>query len=52
MWGELWLAALLLYSHYQLSVREIAAVLEISESNVKVRLHRARQQFRKAYREA
>ena len=44
-------APLLLYSHYQLSVREIAAVLDISESNVKVRLHRARQQFREAYGE-
>ncbi|MFO7537864.1 MAG: RNA polymerase sigma factor [Chloroflexota bacterium] len=45
-------APLLLYSHYQLSVREVAAILEISESNVKIRLHRARQQFREAYGEA
>lgn len=44
-------APLLLYSHYDFSVREIAEALEISESAVKTRLFRARQMFREAYEE-
>jgi RNA polymerase sigma factor (sigma-70 family) len=42
-------APLILYGQYGLSVREIAEIMEISESNVKVRLHRARKLFRVAY---
>ncbi|MCP4424177.1 MAG: RNA polymerase sigma factor [Chloroflexi bacterium] len=42
-------AALILYSQYDLTVREMAEVLAISESNVKVRLHRARKLFQIAY---
>lgn len=42
-------APLLLFTHYELSVREIAGVLEISEAAVKTRLHRAREMFRNAY---
>jgi RNA polymerase sigma-70 factor (ECF subfamily) len=42
-------APLLLYSGYDFSVREIAETLEISESAVKTRLHRAREMFRKVY---
>jgi RNA polymerase sigma-70 factor (ECF subfamily) len=42
-------APLILYSQYGLSVREIAEILDIGESNVKVRLHRARKMFRIAY---
>lgn len=42
-------APLILYGQYGLNVREIAEVMEISESNVKVRLHRARKMFRVAY---
>ena len=42
-------AALVLYSQYDLSIRELAEVLEISESNAKVRLHRARKLFQSAY---
>jgi DNA-directed RNA polymerase specialized sigma24 family protein len=34
-----------------MSVREIAIALDISESNVKVRLHRAREKFRQIYEE-
>jgi RNA polymerase sigma-70 factor, ECF subfamily len=44
-------AVLLLYAHYEMSVREIAIALDISESNVKVRLHRAREKFRQIYEE-
>ncbi|MFZ0545466.1 MAG: RNA polymerase sigma factor [Candidatus Promineifilaceae bacterium] len=44
-------APLILYGQYELSVREIAEIMEISESNVKVRLHRARKMFRAAYGE-
>lgn len=44
-------APLLLYSHFGLSVREVAGALELSESAVKVRLHRARKMFRDAYSE-
>lgn len=33
---------IVLFAHHQLSIAEIAAVLKISESSVKVRLHRAR----------
>lgn len=40
---------LLLYSSYGFSVREIATTLELSESAVKVRLHRARERFRQLY---
>lgn len=42
-------APLLLYSHFGLSVREVADALDLSESAVKVRLHRARKMFRDAY---
>ncbi len=42
-------APLLLYSGYDFSVREIAEALEISESAVKTRLHRARELFRQVY---
>lgn len=42
-------APLLLYSHFGMSVREVAGALELSESAVKVRLHRARKMFRDAY---
>ncbi len=42
-------AALILYSQYDLNIRELAEILEISESNVKVRLHRARRLFQIAY---
>ncbi len=42
-------APLLLYSGYDFSVREIAEALDISESAVKTRLHRAREMFRKVY---
>ncbi len=42
-------APLLLYSGYDFSVREIAEALEISESAVKTRLHRAREMFRNVY---
>lgn len=42
-------ATLILYSQFDLSIREIAEVLEISESNVKIRLHRARKLFQAAY---
>ena len=39
--------ALVLREYVGMSYREISSVLGISESNVKVRLHRARQQFAK-----
>ena len=42
-------APLLLYSHFGLSVREVAGALDLSKSAVKVRLHRARKKFRDAY---
>lgn len=42
-------AALLLYSHYGLSVAEVAAALEIEPGAVKTRLYRARILFREAY---
>ncbi len=42
-------APLVLYGQYGLSVREIAEALDISQSNVKVRLHRARKMFRVKY---
>ncbi len=42
-------APLLLYSHYGLSVREVAEALEISPGAVKTRLHRAREMFRRAF---
>lgn len=44
-------APLLLYAHYDFSVREVAEALEISESAVKTRLFRAREMFREAYAE-
>ncbi len=40
---------LLLYSHYGLSVREVAQVVGISEGAVKTRLFRAREMFRQAF---
>jgi RNA polymerase sigma-70 factor (ECF subfamily) len=40
---------LVLYSQFDLSIREVAQALNLSESNVKVRLHRAREQFRQLY---
>ncbi|MGM0882348.1 MAG: RNA polymerase sigma factor [Bacillota bacterium] len=40
--GESSVKTLVLYAHYQLSIAEIANLLKISESAVKVRLHRAR----------
>jgi RNA polymerase sigma-70 factor (ECF subfamily) len=43
-------APLLLYSHYGLSVREVAEALDIKPGAVKTRLHRAREMFRKSYR--
>lgn len=42
-------AALILYSQYDLSIRELAEVLGISESNAKIRLHRARKLFQAVY---
>ncbi len=42
-------APLLLHSYYGFSVREVAALLELSEGNVKVQLHRAREMFRQSY---
>jgi RNA polymerase sigma-70 factor (ECF subfamily) len=44
-------APLLLFSYYEMSVREIADILEISPGAVKTRLHRAREQFRQVYGE-
>lgn len=44
-------APLLLYSSYGFSVREVAEALQLSESAVKVRLHRARERFRQLYTE-
>jgi RNA polymerase sigma-70 factor (ECF subfamily) len=42
-------AALLLYSHYGLSVAEVAEALGIEQGAVKTRLYRARIVFREAY---
>lgn len=42
---------LLLYSYDGLSVREVAAVLNLSEGAVKTRLFRAREMFRRAHEE-
>jgi RNA polymerase sigma-70 factor (ECF subfamily) len=42
-------APLLLYSHFDFSVREVAEALSISEGAVKTRLFRAREMFREAY---
>ena len=44
-------APLLLFSYYEMSVKEIATILEISQGAVKTRLHRAREQFRQVYGE-
>lgn len=43
-------APLLLYAHHGLSVAEVAAALRLSEAAVKMRLHRARIAFQRAYR--
>jgi len=45
-------APLLLYSQFDFSVREVAAVLGLSEGAVKTRLFRAREMFREAYEKA
>jgi RNA polymerase sigma-70 factor (ECF subfamily) len=42
---------IVLYVHHQLSILEIAALLKISESAVKVRLHRARIKVNASYKE-
>lgn len=42
-------APLLLFSYYGFTIREVAQMLDLSESAVKVRLHRARKMFRQAY---
>ncbi|WP_256761646.1 sigma-70 family RNA polymerase sigma factor [Cohnella sp. WQ 127256] len=39
-----------LFAHHQLSIAEIAVTLQISESAVKVRLHRARKQVNEKYK--
>lgn len=44
-------APLLLYAHYGLSVAEVAQALHMSEGAVKMRLLRARNQFRQVYEE-
>ena len=44
-------AVLLLYGHYGFRVREIACILNISESAVKMRLYRAREQLRLVLKE-
>jgi RNA polymerase sigma-70 factor (ECF subfamily) len=44
-------ATLILYGQFGLSIKEIAEIMELSESNVKVRLHRARKMFRAVWRE-
>ena len=44
-------APLLLYSHFDFTVREVAEALELSEGAVKTRLYRAREKFREAYSE-
>lgn len=43
-------AALLLYAHYGLRIAEIAEVLNLTEGAARMRLQRAREQFRLAYR--
>lgn len=45
-------APLLLFSHFDFSVREVAGALDLSESAVKTRLFRAREMFREAYEQA
>lgn len=42
---------LLLQNQFDFSVKEIAEILKLTESNVKVRLHRARHMFREAFAE-
>ncbi len=42
---------LLLFSQFDFSIKEIAELLNLTEPNVKVRLHRARQMFRQAFAE-
>lgn len=39
---------LILYAHYQLSIKEIANVLNVSEGTVKSRMHQARKKISKA----
>jgi len=43
-------AALLLYAHYGFRIAEIAEVLSLTEGAGRMRLQRAREQFRQAYR--
>ncbi len=43
-------APLLLHSHYGFKVAEVAEALQISEGAARMRLQRAREMFRKAYR--
>jgi RNA polymerase sigma-70 factor (ECF subfamily) len=42
-------APLLLYTHYGLTISEVAEALAISDGAVKTRLYRAREMFRQAY---
>jgi RNA polymerase sigma-70 factor (ECF subfamily) len=42
-------APLILFGQYGLSIRDIAEIMELSENNVKVRLHRARKMFKAVY---
>jgi RNA polymerase sigma-70 factor (ECF subfamily) len=42
---------IVLYAHHQLSIAEIAALMGLSESTVKVRLHRARNKVNKRLKE-
>jgi RNA polymerase sigma-70 factor, ECF subfamily len=43
-------APLLLYSHYGFKIAEVAEALRLSEGAARMRLQRAREMFRKAYR--
>lgn len=45
-------APLILYSSYDFSAREIGETLGISEAAVRQRLHRAREMFRRAYKQS
>lgn len=42
---------LVLYSYYGFPIREVAAILELGEGAVKMRLSRAREMFRQAYQQ-
>ncbi len=44
-------AVLLLYAHYGFKIAEVAAALNLTEGAARMRLQRAREMFRKAYRE-